>query len=177
MAKVIIRQVKKEEAVDLHVISKQTFFESFAADNTEEDMQDYLTKAFSISTLEDELSRQDSAFYFAIVEDNKVGYLKINLGSAQTEMKDSNALEIERIYVLKKYQNNRIGQRLYDKALSMAKKYEVEFVWLGVWENNSRAIRFYKKNGFIPFDTHIFMLGTDSQIDILMKRPLSATMV
>jgi len=41
-----------------------------------------------------------------------------------------------------------------------------------VWEENPRAINFYKKNGFVEFDKHIFVLGDDEQTDIMMRLDL-----
>jgi ribosomal protein S18 acetylase RimI-like enzyme len=101
-----------------------------------------------------------------------VGYLKINFGASQTELKDNEALEIERIYVLQAFHGKKLGQALYEKAISIAKEMKVKYVWLGVWEQNHRALQFYKKNGFVPFDTHIFKLGNDEQTDIMMKLAL-----
>jgi ribosomal protein S18 acetylase RimI-like enzyme len=101
-----------------------------------------------------------------------IGYLKINTGQAQTELQDSQALEIERIYVLKSFHGKKVGQLLYEKAMSVAAELGVNYVWLGVWEKNARAIRFYSKNGFEPFDKHIFKLGDDVQTDIMMKKAL-----
>ena len=59
---------------------------------------------------------------------------------------------------------------LYEKAMQVAEDKKVDYVWLGVWEENPRAIRFYQKNGFVEFDKHIFRLGDDEQTDIMMKR-------
>ncbi|SMG52036.1 GNAT family N-acetyltransferase, partial [Sphingobacterium psychroaquaticum] len=98
-----------------------------------------------------------------------IGYLKINFGQSQTELKDEKALEIERIYVLKEYHGKNVGQVLYQKAMEIAKEKKADYVWLGVWEENPRAISFYKKNGFVEFDKHIFKLGDDEQTDIIMK--------
>jgi len=61
---------------------------------------------------------------------------------------------------------------LFQKALDIAAQKEVDFVWLGVWENNAKAIRFYRKNGFVIFDKHVFMLGNDKQTDLMMKRQI-----
>lgn len=91
---------------------------------------------------------------------------------SQTELKDSKSFEIERIYVLKEYQGKDVGQLLYQKALAIAKQSNVEYIWLGVWEKNVRAINFYKKNGFVTFDTHIFKLGDEQQTDFMMKLQL-----
>ncbi|MEX1301581.1 MAG: GNAT family N-acetyltransferase, partial [Desulfotignum sp.] len=94
------------------------------------------------------------------------------LGTSQTESKAENTLEIERIYVLKEFHGKTVGQQLYEKAMEIAKEKSVTYVWLGVWEKNSKAIRFYEKNGFKAFDTHIFRLGNDKQTDILMKHQM-----
>lgn len=98
--------------------------------------------------------------------------MKLNFGAAQNELKNKQCLEIERIYVLKEYHGKKIGQLLYDKAIQIAKEKNVNYVWLGVWEKNLRAINFYKKNGFVGFDKHIFKLGDDEQTDIMMKLEL-----
>jgi GNAT superfamily N-acetyltransferase len=88
------------------------------------------------------------------------------------ELQDPKAMEVERIYVLGEFQSKKVGQLLFEKALAIGKNKKVDFVWLGVWEENHRAIRFYTKNGFIAFDSHIFLMGNDKQTDILMKLQL-----
>ncbi len=172
MQDIQINKVTIAEIEQLQKIGKQTFFETFSSDNTEENMSKYLEEGFSINKLKQELSHPDSDFYFASVNNHVIGYLKINFGDSQTELKDVNALEIERIYVLKEFHGKNVGQQLYEKAISIARKLHVNYVWLGVWEKNTRAIQFYKKNGFKEFDKHIFRLGDDEQTDIMMKLEL-----
>src|SRR6478609_353183 len=87
----------------LQQISRQTFFETFAAHNTAENMRSYLEEQFSIDKLTTEFNNPDSQFYFAVENDHPIGYLKLNSGSAQTELKEENGLEIERIYVSKAF--------------------------------------------------------------------------
>lgn len=157
----------------LQKIGKQTFAETFSSVNSEENMNEYLESRFSETKLKNELSDENSEFYFAESGGEVVGYLKVNFEQSQTEIKDHNALEIERIYVLKNFHGKKVGQMLYKKALELAKKRQVDYVWLGVWEQNFRAIRFYEKNGFVPFDKHIFKLGNDEQTDIMMKLKLN----
>ena len=135
-------------------------------------MNKYLEEGFSIERLTAELTNSSSEFYFAVLDNQVIGYLKLNSGESQTELKDSKALEIERIYVLKEYHGRKVGQLLYEKAMQVARQTDADYVWLGVWEENPRAIRFYKKNGFVEFDKHIFRLGDDEQTDIMMKLPL-----
>lgn len=132
-------------------------------------MKAYLETGFSKERLRAELTDPNAEFYFAELNGNVIGYLKINAGQSQTEIKEENALEIERIYVLKAFHGKKVGQMLYDEAISLAKQKRVDYVWLGVWEENPRAISFYRKNGFVEFDKHIFKLGHEEQTDIMMK--------
>ena len=156
----------------LQQIGRQTFFETFAASNSEENMRQYLEDGFAPDKLRAELEQSLSMFYFAEQAGRVVGYLKVNTGSAQTEQQADNALEVERIYVLQEFHGQRVGQVLYEQALALAQEAQVDYLWLGVWEENPRAIRFYQKNGFVAFDKHVFRLGEDEQTDIMMKRPL-----
>lgn len=172
MDKIEIKKVSINDIGELQKIGRQTFHETFSAANTEENMQKYLEEGFSVEKLTAELNDRNAEFYFATLDDNVIGYLKLNFGQSQTELKDDKALEIERIYVLKEYHGKKVGQLLYETAIELARQKRADFVWLGVWEENPRAINFYKKNGFIEFDKHIFKLGDDEQTDIMMKLQL-----
>lgn len=164
-----IKKVTVTEIEQLQKIGTQTFLETFAEMNSEENMKQYLKDKFSINKLTSELSNPNSEFYFAILNKEPLGYLKVNFAKAQTELKDENGLEIERIYVLKEFHGAKIGQLLYNQALQIAKIHNLNYLWLGVWEENHKALNFYKKNGFIEFDKHLFKLGNDEQTDLLMK--------
>lgn len=167
-----IKLVTTKNVLDLQKISTQTFLETFAEVNSATDMQHYLDEAMSVEQLELELNNVESKFYFAVKNQQIIGYLKINIGAAQTEHFNANAFEIERIYVTKNFLGKQVGKLLFDNALELAKKLKKKTVWLGVWEKNKRAINFYQKNGFIKFDSHIFKLGDDIQTDILMALEL-----
>ena len=110
----------------------------------------------------------------AEIQKQTIGYLKLNFGEAQTEFKDQNFCELERIYVLKEFQGKYIGKRILEIAIVKAKQAKTENLWLGVWEENHKAIEFYQRNGFEIFDKHIFKLGEDNQTDLLMKLKLEA---
>lgn len=154
---------------ELQGIGIETFSETFSKNNTKENMEKYLLESFSTEKLAAELNDANAEFYFATQNEKVIGYLKINFGAAQTELKDSSGLEIERIYVFKAFHGKHVGQLLYEKALEIAKQHELAFVWLGVWEENLRAISFYQKNGFVVFDKHLFKLGEEIQTDIMMR--------
>lgn len=169
MGNIQIKKVTPAEIEQLQRISRQTFAETFSAENSAADMNKYLDESFSLEKLSKELNNPHSEFYFALLGDEVIGYLKTNTATAQTEQKNEHAFEIERIYVLKAYHGKAVGQVLYEHAIQIAKNRKAAYVWLGVWEENARAISFYKKNGFVPFDKHIFKLGDDEQTDIMMK--------
>ncbi|RAK21663.1 ribosomal protein S18 acetylase RimI-like enzyme [Flavobacterium aquaticum] len=169
MQNISIAKAELQDIEKLQKIGRQTFFETFSESNSEENMQKYLNEGFSIEKLTTELTDTNAEFYFAVFDAEVIGYLKLNFGESQTELKDNKALEIERIYVSKEFHGKSVGQLLYDKAIEVAKQKNADYVWLGVWEENPRAISFYKKNGFVEFDKHIFKLGDDEQIDIMMK--------
>lgn len=168
-----IQKVTLSDIAQLQKIGRQTFIETFSEANSEENMKNYLEEGFSIEKLTNEINNKNSEFYFATFNNEIIGYLKLNFGDSQTELKDHKALEIERIYVSKEFHGKKVGQFLYDKAIQIAKQENAEYVWLGVWEENLRAISFYKKNGFVEFDQHIFKLGNDEQTDIMMKLKLT----
>jgi len=172
MTDIDIQKVTFDDIDQLQKLSLQTFFESFSSGNTEENIQKYLDEAFSINRLTDELNDNNAAFYFAILEDQVIGYLKLNFGPSQTELQNDKAVEIERIYVLRAFQGKSVGQALFGKAIEITREKGADYVWLGVWEENLKAINFYKKNGFVVFDKHLFKLGADEQTDLMMKLEL-----
>lgn len=168
-ASIKIRKISVSDLNQLQKIGRLTFEETFSASNNEEDMKQYLDEGFATEKLKTEVENPNSEFYFAEINDEVIGYLKLNFKAAQTELVDENAMEIERIYVLQRWQGHRVGQLLFDQAMTVANQNKVMFVWLGVWEKNPKAIRFYEKNGFEVFDQHVFKLGDDEQVDLLMK--------
>lgn len=173
METIEIKRITVQELDQLKEIGRKTFHETFSESNDDENMKKYLDEKFSSDKLIEELNNTDSEFYFATLENDVIGYLKVNFGESQTELKDDTALEIERIYVSKDFHGKKVGKLLYEKAIQIAKDKNVHYVWLGVWENNVRAISFYTKNGFVEFDKHIFKLGDDEQIDIMMRLELA----
>lgn len=175
MNSVLIRKITSTDIQELHEISVETFIETFASQNSARDMQLYLEQNFNTKKLLSELNNPNSAFYFAILNDQIIGYLKINHGPAQTELKEEKSLEIERIYVLHHFQHRGVGQLLFNISFKIAQESNANYVWLGVWEKNIKAIQFYQKNGFKEFDKHGFILGNDHQTDIMMKLDLNTS--
>ena len=169
MSKIKIKKASISDVQVLQIISLQTFSETFAAANTTENIKNYTQESFNLEQLATELSNPNSQFFIAYADSEPIGYLKINFGNAQTEVQSDNALEIHRIYVLQAFHGKKVGQILLDKAIAIGQQSSTDYMWLGVWEENRRALQFYTKNGFLVFDKHVFILGNEEQMDLLMK--------
>lgn len=173
MEAIQIIQVTTSDVALIEKISIQTFTETFGSLNTAENLAHYISVNLSQATLKNEIENKQSAFFFAKANNQIKGYLKVNWGAAQTESLQLEGLEIQRIYVLKEFQGQQIGQQLLIKAIAIAKDKKLNSVWLGVWENNQKALQFYKKNSFVAFDKHIFTLGNEVQTDLLLRYQLT----
>jgi len=169
---VLIYRINETHLNILVEIAIQTFDETFASSNKAEDMQNYNERCFTVEQFGKEMKSKDSWFYFAEFKGELAGYLKVNAGNAQTEMKEEEGFEIERIYVLKKFHGTGIGAELMKKAIQKGTKLKKKYLWMGVHEENFRALRFYQKFGLEAFDEHIFMMGMTPQRDVLMKMEL-----
>lgn len=172
-----IRQITQEDVIALMTISRQTFYDTFHHNATKENMADYLDTRYDKDKLLNEINHPNSVFYFVYEtnNDSPIGYIKLNWGTAQSESFDTTAFEIERIYVLKEYHSYGVGQYLMDFALDYAQTHGFTRVWLGVWEHNERALRFYFKNGFVRFSEHTFTIGQKPQTDWLLEKHLPKT--
>ncbi len=155
-------------------ISRSIFYTTFHALNTPENMKEYMDRAFNPQQLLSELNHPMSEFYFVKVDHQVAGYLKINREDAQSDVYDTNSLEIERIYVDQHFQGKGLGAKLLEKAIERARYFQVRYIWLGVWEKNPAAQRFYERHGFRQFGSHGFRMGDEMQTDLLMKLDLLA---
>ncbi|MFT3945144.1 MAG: GNAT family N-acetyltransferase [Ancrocorticia sp.] len=153
----------------LRKVSIETFVETFADQNTEEDIEEYVRTSFSREELSRQLREPESVFCFAVVDGEVAGYLKMNVGAAQTEQVGEDALEVERIYASQRFKRQGLGTLMMRRAMSEAISRGLHTVWLGVWEHNHAALRFYERLGFAAFGSHVFTLGDDEQTDLLMK--------
>lgn len=163
-----IRRATLSDAAVLSAISKQTFYDTFTGTCTEEDMQSFLENYFNLKQVQAELNNENDFYYFAETESRVAGYLRFmeDYGSL-ANMKQWKSLELKRIYVTKDFQGKGVAQQLMDFTLQYAKDNNYEVVWLGVWEHNLRAQRFYEKYGFVNSgQTHDFPIGNTPQTDL-----------
>lgn len=169
---ITIERVHAHDTERLIELSRRTFFDAFASRNGEAQMASFAEKAFTRESFDQQLANPYSEFYYALVDGVTAGYIKLNFNTAQTELQDMQAMELERIYVVEQYQGRQIGARLLQFAINTALEKKLRYVWLGVWDQNHDAIRFYQKHGFRLFGSHPFWLGNEEQTDLLMKKEL-----
>lgn len=167
-----IKKVTSAESEALLAISKSTFYDFFGHLNTQANMEAYSSVAFNSENMFAQVADQNAEFYFAMLDSEIAGYIKLNYFGAQTEAGHPASLEVERIYVLRQHHGKKIGKQLLQFAIDTAIRKHFGYVWLGVWEHNDKAIAFYKSQGFQLFGSHDFMLGDDKQTDLLMKKEL-----
>ena len=167
-----IRKCTVQDLDSLCKISIETFYQTFADSNTEENMTAYLDSAYNKEKLYEELCNPDSSFFFIYVDESLAGYLKTNEYPSQTDINDVDSLELERIYILKDFQGAGLGQDLLEHTISIATEHGKKYIWLGVWEHNERAKHFYQKNGFYRIGAHSFVVGDDVQTDYVMRKDL-----
>lgn len=168
-----IKKCSLDDILELQKIYRQTFFETFSEQNSEENMRIFLDKAYSEEKLKSEIEDKESETFLAVENQKIFGVLKINTGNAETESGLENSLEIQRIYILKESKGLGIGTVFMNLAEKKARELGVSFIWLGVWEKNFPAQKFYTDKGFRRFSEHAFVLGDDIQTDFLMKKELS----
>ena len=169
---ITIRTCSLHDAERIVSLGIKTFRDTFDEFNSPEDMMLYLNSTFTKKRIQKEIAELGSVFFMAEIESNAVGYARVRNSDVPEGLIGERALEIERLYVDKKYLGKRVGYLLMSECLRYAKDQGFDTVWLGVWEHNARAIAFYNKWGFTRFGEHVFMLGTDPQTDHLMMRKI-----
>jgi ribosomal protein S18 acetylase RimI-like enzyme len=167
-----IRYATAADAALLAEVGARTFYDSFAADNTPENMAAYLAASFSPEKQASELSEPGTVFLIAEVEGTTAGYAKLRASPPLPGITGERPLELVRIYSLKEWIGHGIGPALMQACLQEAEKRGCDTLWLDVWEQNVRARAFYRKWGFVEVGTNSFQLGDDLQNDLLMQRPV-----
>jgi ribosomal protein S18 acetylase RimI-like enzyme len=166
--------VQAASEADASILSKlgaATFYDTFRPYNTEEDMQDYITKTYNEMAISQNL--QNPNIHYALVYENDlaIGYLKLLLETRHDNL-SGRSIELEKIYVLQSHLGSGAGKVLMDYAINFSKDQQYDQLFLGVWEENKRAVRFYEKNGFEVFTTRAFTLGSTVCDDFMMKLDL-----
>jgi ribosomal protein S18 acetylase RimI-like enzyme len=174
---ITIRQAVKEDATILTDLAYTTFWDAFAhhPKNAPDDLAHYMRQAFKVEQIAEELSDPKSLFLIAEIDGELAGYAKLIFESTEPDIVAEWPVELARLYSHQKFLGQGVGQELLDACTKRAMETGRDVMWLGVWEYNPRAQRFYEKNGFTVIGDHTFQLGSDPQTDLLMQKRLDTS--
>lgn len=169
-----IRRGAVGDAETLAPLAIKIFNDAFAANplNKPEDMRAYIAEAFGIEQTRRELGDEKFIFFIAEIAGEMIGYAKLHEHSNEDCVSDRDPIELARLYVLKDFHGQGIAEKLMNECFNLARDKKYQTMWLGVWEHNFRAQRFYEKLGFRKVGTHVFQLGSDAQTDWVLERKI-----
>jgi diamine N-acetyltransferase len=170
---VTIRELTVGDVPELRALAIKIFRDTFTPLNTPEAMEGFIAKDYTVESFEKEFTEADAKCFFICDGDKPIGYLRLRKNSEVSHILGHNHIEIQRLYIDHAYHGLKAGDKLMQLAISIAKENDHEWIWLGVWEHNPRAQRFYQKWGFERFSEHDFYMGEERQTDWLMKRPVA----
>jgi ribosomal protein S18 acetylase RimI-like enzyme len=167
-AAVGIRLGVAADAAALAALAARTFADTFAADNTPADLAEHLARSFGEAQQAAELADPDRVTLVAERSGTLVGYVQLRSSPPPAGVPPGPSIELQRLYVDRPAHGSGLAQRLMTEALAQARRLGAAVLWLGVWERNPRAIRFYVKCGFADAGSQTFVLGSDRQTDRIM---------
>ena len=167
-------QIRIADVADAEVLaelSERTFVDTFKDQNDPRDLEAYVRQAFAVDRLRGELAEASNTFFFALPEPGAApwGYAKLRRGEADPSVRGPAPVEIERLYVDRPALGHGVGAALMEACLETGRREGYETIWLGVWEHNPRALRFYEKWGFEVVGSHVFTVGSDDQVDLILE--------
>ena len=168
-----IKPITTSDVEKLQKVSRETFKATFDPYTAPNYMARFLEEDYETVKLVKEIENPNSRVYYLMVQNEIAGYLKINVGDAQTVHLRENALEVERIYLRSSFQHRGLGNVLLDFAEKTAREEGKDYMWLGVYEKNVPAQHFYKRHGFSKVSQHTFQVGSDPQTDWLLVKKLT----
>jgi ribosomal protein S18 acetylase RimI-like enzyme len=163
-----IRHADPTDAQRLADLALRTFHDTFAYQNSAEDMAAHIARSYS---KELQLAQiQAPAIRSLVVEQDGdlIGYAQLRSGHTPDCVASTQAIELWRFYIDRAWVGQGIAQRLMQAVHDEALASNADTIWLGVWEHNARAIAFYRKCGFREVGAHDFHLGSDQQTDLIM---------
>ncbi len=169
-----IRKATIEDDAVIAALGKKTFTETYSETGNNAVVQEYIEKKLSAENIRAELDDPRACFYIGFVNNEPVAFARLRYDRvAKGLVADKKAVEIEHLYVLKAYQGFKVGREMMEKCKEVAIREKFDTIWLRVWQQNHRAIRFYLTAGFVVYETEQFSYGTDiPQDDFLMRLDL-----
>ena len=172
---IIVRRARVEDIHGLADLAARSFRDALEADNDAKNIEDYVSSSLTVERVRNEFDDAGNIFLIACRSGHAapVGYAKLCTTSEDPSIDDQNTVEIERIYADNFEIGRGVGAALMRACLSIAEDLGCQTIWLGVWERNERAIRFYERWGFTTVGVRQFALGSELQNDKVMARQLT----
>ena len=181
-----IRNATAADAEALSAFATKVFHDTFAPDNDPMDMHLYLSDAFTPEKQAAEIADASCVCLIAEVGETLAGYALLRIealhqrerGGLPAELREKQPVEqprdrpveLQRFYLDGAWHGRGLAPQLMAACIDAARAHGASSLWLGVWERNARAIRFYQKHGFTDVGSQVFRLGTDLQTDRVMSR-------
>jgi diamine N-acetyltransferase len=172
MSELSIRPALVEDMASVKEVAIASYEHTFAAFNTRENMDAFYAENYTLAKFDSEYSEPHSIIYVACTDKHVIGFVRLRINHEVDQHLADSSIELQRLYIHPLHQGIGAGALLMKASLAYARNLKFEWIWLGVWEENYRAQRFYEKFGFIRFGEHVFQMGDDPQIDWLLKLKL-----
>jgi ribosomal protein S18 acetylase RimI-like enzyme len=170
---ITIRELTRRDIPQLQELAVRIYRDTFTHQHTASNMEAFLRKDYSTESFEHEFAEPGSKYYFACDGNTPAGYLRLRYNNEAEGHLGKNTMELHRLYIDVSYQGRNIGNQFMEFAIDQARQQKVDWLWLGVWEHNPKAQRFYQRWGFERFAEHIFQMGDEAQTDWLLKKRIS----
>lgn len=167
-----LRRAEPGDAAPLADLMERTFRHTFGAFNSDAEMAAHCQRNYGEAIQLREIQDPDVATFVCVAGSALIAFAQLRAGESPPEVKGAKPVEIHRIYVDRSFHGKGVAQLLMATCFDEARRREADTVWLGVWENNPKAMHFYEKYGFETVGEHVFYVGTDAQRDLVMMRTL-----
>lgn len=167
-----IRRATAADARLISVLGAVTFYEAYFEQDSPPDLANYIHESFNLDKIRAELEDENATFFIIYLNTHAVGYAKLREDSKADCVNNETAIELQRIYTVERVFGKGIGERLLKHCLEFAKRKGFKSLWLGVWEENRRAQRFYEKHGFCRVGQLTFPYGDSVGINFVLEKAL-----
>lgn len=160
-----------DDALLLADLSTVTFIQTYSETCSGEDMVAFLDAHFDVNILKEDVYDKENYYFIAYVDDIPAGFIRFRKEYVALDSTLTGVINLKSIYVLHEYQNQKVGASLIEFTIQFAKQENISTVTLSVWENNNKAIAFYKRFQFIDSGKRtLFLIGKTAQRDHIMMK-------
>jgi diamine N-acetyltransferase len=163
----------KDNASALRTMARQAFSEAFAHLYDPIQFSQFLEQAYGVGgTMDRGLADPLIRWQVAAVGDQVIGYVKLTSLTLPAPAPNPGAIELQQIYVLSPWHGRGVAERLMNWALDTARAMGAPEIYLGVFDHNTRAKRFYGRHGFSEVARCTFQLGDQIDDDRVWRKTL-----